>query len=64
MFKILLLQRCYNLSDPATEQALLDRLSFVRLTEFSIEDNVPDETTIRRFRNCLIKLNVLESSWI
>jgi IS5 family transposase len=30
MFKILLLQRWYNLSDPGVEQALLDRLSFIR----------------------------------
>lgn len=60
MFKILLLQRWYNLSDPATEQALLDRLSFIRFTGFSIEDDVPDETTICRFRNGLIKLNILD----
>ena len=59
MFKILLLQRWYNLSDPATEQALLDRLSFIRFTGFSIEDDVPDETTICRFRNGLIKLDIL-----
>ena len=60
MFKILLLQRWYNLSDPATEQALLDRLSFIRFTGFSIEDDVSDETTICRFRNGLIKLNILD----
>ena len=49
MFKILLLQRWYNLSDPEAEQALL-----------SIEDDVPDETTICRFRNELIKLKVFD----
>lgn len=59
MFKILLLQRWYNLSDPGVEQALLDRLSFIRFMEFSIEDDVPDETTICRFCNGLIRLNVL-----
>ncbi len=61
MFKILLLQRWYNLSDPGVEQALLDRLSFIRFTEFSIEDDVPDETTICRFRNGLIRLKVLDA---
>ena len=61
MFKILLLQRWYNLSDPGVEQALLDRLSFVRFTGFSIEDDVPDETTICRFRNGLIRLKVLDT---
>ena len=60
MFKILLLQRWYNLSDPATEQALLDRFSFIRFVGFSIEDDVPDETTICRFRNGLIKLKILD----
>jgi IS5 family transposase len=60
MFKILLLQRWYNLSDQATEQALLDRLSFIRFTGFSFEDDVPDETTICRFRNGLIRLGLLD----
>ena len=60
MFKVLLLQRWYNLSDPAVEQALMDRFSFIRFTGFSIEDDSPDETTICRFRNGLIKLNILD----
>ncbi len=44
MFKVLLLQRWCNLSDPATEQALLDRLSFIRFTGFSFEDDVPAQS--------------------
>lgn len=60
VFKVLPLQRWCNLSDPATEQALLDRLSFIRFTGFSFEDDVPDETTIRRFRNGLIRLGLLD----
>jgi len=60
MFKILLLQRWYNLSDPAVEQALLDRISFIRFTRFSVEDAAPDETTICRFRNGLVTLKVLD----
>ena len=59
MFKILLLQRWYNLSDPAMEQNLLDRLSFLRFVDFSMEQEVPDETTICRFRNGLIKIDIL-----
>ena len=43
------------------EQALLDRLSFVRVTGFSIEDDVPGETTTCRFRNGLIRLKVLDT---
>lgn len=60
MFKALLLQRWFNLSDSGLEEALYDRISFVRFTGFSIEDSVPDETTICRFRNGLIKLKLLD----
>ena len=61
MFKALLLQRWFNLSDPGLEEALYDRISFVRFTGFSIEDSVPDETTLCRFRNGLVKLNILDN---
>ena len=59
MFKILLLQRWYNLSDAAVEEALCDRLSFVRFVGLSLDhDEVPDSTTICRFRQSLVdKLN-------
>ncbi len=33
MFKILILQRYYNVSDDAIEYAILDRLSFMRFLE-------------------------------
>lgn len=51
MFKVLLLQSWYNLSDPAAEDALSDRLSFRRFTNLSLEDKVPDHSTIHRFRD-------------
>jgi IS5 family transposase len=55
LFKMLLLQRWYNLSDPGLEEAVTDRLSFLRFVGFSFESSIPDETTICRFRNELIK---------
>ena len=59
MFKILLLQRWYNLSDTAVEEALYDRLSFVRFVGLSLDhDEVPDATTICRFRQSLVERNV------
>ena len=59
MFKILLLQRWYNLSDTAVEEALYDRFSFVRFVGLSLDhDEVPDATTICRFRQSLIERNV------
>ena len=53
MFKILVLQSLYNLSDDATEQQILDRLSFMRFLGLSIGDRVPDAKTIWLFREKL-----------
>lgn len=53
MFKVLLLQRWYNLSDPAMEEALADRVSFRRFVGLGLADEVPDHSTICRFRGKL-----------
>jgi len=53
MFKVLLLQRWYGLSDPEMEAALYDRLSFMRFAGLSAEDPTPDHSTIWRFREAL-----------
>ena len=55
MFKVLLLQKYYNLSDKAVEEALLTNLLFMRFVGISLEDSVPDDSTICRFRNSLLK---------
>jgi IS5 family transposase len=60
MFKALLLQQWYNLSDPGLEEAILDRLSFQRFLGLSLSDPVPDETRICRFRNKLAEQNLGE----
>lgn len=54
MFKALLLQQWYALSDPGLEEALGDRLSFRRFCGFALEEGTPDETTLCRFRQALI----------
>ena len=54
LFKMLLLQRWYDLSDPGLEEAVNDRLSFLRFTGFSFESSIPDET-IYHFRKILRK---------
>jgi transposase, IS5 family len=51
MFKALLLQSLYGLSDAGLEEALADRLSFRRFVGLSLEEEVPDHTTLCRFRN-------------
>ena len=55
MFKVLLLQRWYSLSDQAMDDNLSDRISFCRFTGFSMDCDTPDSTTICRFRNHLVK---------
>jgi IS5 family transposase len=60
MFKALLLQQWYGLSDPGLEEAICDRLSFRRFLGLSFSDRVPDETRICRFRNKLAEKNLGE----
>lgn len=60
MFKVLLLQSLYGLSDAETEEALLDRLSFRRFVGLSLTDAAPDHSTICRFRNLLVGQDVLK----
>ena len=58
MFKILILQRVYNLSDEQTEYQINDRMSFMRFLGLGLEDNVPDAKTIWLFRDNLTKAEV------
>jgi len=51
MFKALLLQQWYGLSDAELEEALIDRLSFRRFIGLGFEAAMPDHTTLCRFRN-------------
>jgi len=60
MFKALLLQSLYGLSDAQLEEALGDRLSFRRFVGLSLADATPDHTTICRFRLRLIDEGLLE----
>jgi IS5 family transposase len=60
MFRTLLLQSLYGLSDPAMEEALYDRLSFRRFVGLGLEDSVPDHSTICRFRLKLIDAGLVE----
>lgn len=53
MFKGLLLEQWYGLSDPDLEEALRDRVSFRVFCGFRLSEATPDETTFCRFRNAL-----------
>jgi len=60
MFKILILQKYYNLSDEQTEFQIKDRLSFMQFLGIQIGDNVPDEKTIWLFKEQLKENNLSE----
>lgn len=60
LFKALLLQAWYGLSDSELEYRLGDSLAFGRFAGLSLEDEVPDHTTLCRFRNRLIAGRLLE----
>ena len=60
LFKALLLQSLYGLSDVELEEALADRLSFRKFVGLSLDEDIPDSTTLCRFRNLLIGEQRLE----
>lgn len=55
LFKALLLQSLYGLSDRELEEALDDRLSFRRFVGLGLSEAVPDHTVLNRFRNALVE---------
>lgn len=59
LFKVLVLQRIYNLSDDQTEYQINDRMSFMRFLGLHLGDRVPDAKTIWLFRDTLTKANVI-----
>lgn len=60
MFKIMVLQRYYNLSDEQMQFQTLDRLSFMRFLGLTLSDTVPDEKTIWLFREKLIEQKLVD----
>jgi len=60
MFKILVLQKLYNIADDMAEYLIKDRLSFQRFLGLGLCDTVPDAKTIWHFREELNKAKVLD----
>lgn len=58
MFKILILQRYYNLSDDQTEYQINDRMSFMRFLDLTIADDIPDSKTIWVFSESITNLGL------
>jgi IS5 family transposase len=53
MFKIMILDSWYNLSDDQREFQIKDRISLMRFLGLSLDDTVPDAKTIWLFRRQL-----------
>jgi IS5 family transposase len=60
MFKVLVLQALYNLSDDQTEYQIRDRLSFMRFLGLDMDGTVPDAKTIWLFRERLGQAGAVE----
>ncbi|VVS99546.1 transposase [Hoeflea sp. EC-HK425] len=61
MFKILVLQALYDLSDDQAEFVINDRLSFLRFLGLSLGDKVPDAKTIWLFREHLVQARAINN---
>jgi transposase, IS5 family len=60
LFKMLVLQQMYNISDESLEYQINDRISFMRFLKLGIEDQVPDATTVWLFRQQLTAAGLIE----
>ena len=60
MFRMLVLQSLYNLSDAQIEYQVCDRMSFTRFLQLGIEDRIPDGTTLWLFREKLARAGLME----
>jgi len=59
LFKVLILQRLFNISDDQAEYQINDRVSFMRFLGLALGDPVPDAKTIWLFRDTLAKAEVM-----
>jgi IS5 family transposase len=60
MFKVMILQSLYNISDDAMEFFIRDRLSFMRFLGLDLTEKVPDAKTIWNFREELTKAELIK----
>jgi len=61
MFRMLVLQALYNLSDEEIEYQVWDRATFTRFVGLGSEDGIPDGTTLWLFREKLARAGLIET---
>jgi transposase len=59
MFRVLVRQTLYTLSDEQTEYQIRDRLSFMRFVGLALHDPAPDAKTIWLYREHLLRAGAL-----
>lgn len=64
MFKVLIIQQLYNLSDPATEFQIADRSSFRNFLGIKSIKGIPDEKTIWAYKERLKESKEMKSLFI
>jgi len=62
LFKILLLERFYNLSDVQVVEQLRYNFLFMKFVGLSLTDDPPDDTTLVRFRNRIEERKILTNA--
>jgi IS5 family transposase len=60
LFRMLVLQPLYNLSDEQIEYQVRDRLSFTRFVGLGFENGIPDSTRLWLFREKLVKAGLID----
>ena len=64
LFKALVLQKLYGLSDEQLEYQINDRLSFMRFLNLTLADKVPDQKTFWLFRDALTKTGAIDEAFV
>ncbi len=64
LFKVLVLQSLYDLSDEQTEYQITDRHSFRRFLGIDYSDAIPDQNTIWMYREALTEAGIIDSLFI
>jgi len=59
--KMIFLQYLFNLSDEELEDQIIDRLSFQQFVGLSYNEEIPDFTTIWKFKEALVKMRMMDS---
>lgn len=64
LFKALLIQKIYHLSDDQLEYQINDRLSFMRFLGLELSDKVPDAKTFWFYREALTKTGAIDMAFV